>query len=110
LLSSRGRVIAQAGAEPVALLPDLPGPNMLRQVRAQQRIAQIEDIPERGMYLRVMVPVNVLTIADDIRILQVLQRAPPSIVRDAKLMEAGVIDYDQLLLTRRGFQEIFGLT
>src|SRR5688572_27450250 len=52
LLSSRGRVIAQAGAEPVALLSDLPSPNMLRQVRAQQRVGQVEDIPERGMYFR----------------------------------------------------------
>src|SRR5258706_10425738 len=70
LLTSRGRVIAQSGVEPVALLPDFPSPNLLRQVRTQQRITQIEEIPERGMYLRVIVPVNVLTIADDIRILQ----------------------------------------
>src|SRR6185436_19118036 len=110
LLTSRGRVLAQAGAEPVALLPDLPGPNVLRQVRAQQRIAQIEEIPERGMYLRVIVPVNVLTIADDIRILQVLQRAPAAIVRDAKLMEAGLIDYDRLLLSRTELKKVFGLS
>ena len=110
LLSSRGRVIAQAGSDPVALLPDLPGPNVLRQVRAQQRVTQIEDIPERGMYLRVLVPVNVLTIADDIRILQVLQRAPPAIARDAKLMEAGLNDYDQLLLARGDLKRLFGLT
>jgi PAS domain S-box-containing protein len=110
LLTARGRVIAQAGVEPVALLPDLPGPNVLRQVRAQQRITQIEDIPDRGMYLRVIVPVNVLTIADDIRILQVLQKAPPAIVRDAKLMETGLKDYDQLLLARGNLKELFGLT
>jgi len=36
LLTSRGRVIAQAGVEPVALLPDLPGPNVLRQVRTER--------------------------------------------------------------------------
>src|SRR4029079_13963634 len=110
LLTSRGRVIAQAGAEPVALLPDMPGPNVLRQVRAQQRVSQIEDIPDRGMYLRVIVPVNVLTIADDIRILQVLQKAPPAIARDAKLMEAGLIDSDQLLLARADLRSVFGLS
>jgi nitrogen fixation/metabolism regulation signal transduction histidine kinase len=110
LLTSRGRVIAQAGAEPVALLPDLPGPNVLRQVRTQQRIAQIEEIPDRGMYLRVIVPVNVLTIADDIRILQVLQHVPATIARDAKLMEAGLNDYDQLLLARKDLKRLFLLT
>jgi nitrogen fixation/metabolism regulation signal transduction histidine kinase len=76
LMTPRGRIIAQSGVEPVALLPDLPGPNVLRQVRAQQTVPSIEAIPERGLYLRVIVPVNVLTIADDIRILQVLQKVP----------------------------------
>ena len=62
------------------------------------------------MYLRVIVPVNVLTIADDIRILQVLQRVPSAIARDAKLMEAGLNDYDQLLLARGDLKRLFGLT
>ena len=110
LLTSRGRVIAQAGAEPVMLLPDLPGPNLLRQVRAQQRVPLIEDVPERGLFLRVLVPVNVLTIADDIRVLQVLQRVPPAIARDAKLVEAGYKDYQELQFARVGLKRIFGLT
>jgi nitrogen fixation/metabolism regulation signal transduction histidine kinase len=110
LLTSRGRVIAQAGSEPVMLLPDLPGPNLLRQVRAQQRVPLIEDIPERGLFLRVLVPVNVLTIADDLRVLQVLQRVPPAIARDAKLVEAGYKDYQELQFARLGLKRIFGLT
>jgi nitrogen fixation/metabolism regulation signal transduction histidine kinase len=111
LLTSRGRVIAQSGAEPFALLPDnLPGPNLLRQVRTQQRVPLIEDIPDRGLYLRVLVPVNVLTIAEDIRILQVLQRVPPAIARDAKLVEAGYKDYQELVYARVGLKRIFGIT
>jgi nitrogen fixation/metabolism regulation signal transduction histidine kinase len=110
LLSSRGRVIAQAGAEPVALLSDMPSANVLRQVRTQQRFGQAENIPERGMYFRVLVPVNVLTIADDIRILQVLQRAPPAIARDTRLIEAGITDYRQLQLTRGDLKQLFALT
>jgi len=110
LLTSRGRVIAQAGVEPVALLPDLPGPNLLRQVRTQQPVGLIEDIPQRGLYLRVIVPVNVLTIADDIRVLQVLQRVPAAIARDARLVEAGYKDYQELVFARAGLKNIFGLT
>ncbi|MGZ5031578.1 MAG: ATP-binding protein [Usitatibacter sp.] len=110
LFTARGGVIAQAGAEPIALLPDLPGPNLLRQVRSQQKVSSIEDIPDRGLYLRVLVPVNVLTIADDIRVLQVLQRVPTAIARDAKLVEAGYKDYQELLLARVGLKRIFGLT
>jgi nitrogen fixation/metabolism regulation signal transduction histidine kinase len=110
LLTSRGRVIAQSGAEPIALLPDLPTANTLRQVRLQQPIPSIESIPDRGLYLRVIVPVNVLTIADDIRILQVLQHVPRAIAQDAEIVEAGYKDYQELQLARVGLKRIFGLT
>ena len=110
LMTARGRIIAQSGAEPVALLPDLPSPQVLRQVRMQQPVTSIESIPDRGLYLRVIVPVNVLTIADDIRVLQVLQRVPTAIAQDAQLVEKGYTDYKQLLMTRVDLKRIFGLT
>jgi nitrogen fixation/metabolism regulation signal transduction histidine kinase len=110
LMTPRGRIIAQSGAEPVALLPDLPGPDVLRQVRSQQKVSKIESIGERGMYLRVIVPVNVLTIADDIRILQVLQRVPPGIAQDAILVEEGLKDYKALVMARVDLKRVFGIT
>ena len=110
LLTSRGKIIAQSGVEPVALLPDLPSPATLRQVRTQQSVRTIESIPQRGLYLRVLVPVNVLTIADDIRILQVLQRVPLAIAREAELVEKGYKDYQELLLARADLKNIFSLT
>jgi nitrogen fixation/metabolism regulation signal transduction histidine kinase len=110
LMTARGKIIAQSGVEPVALLPDLPSAAMLRQVRLQRVLPSIEAIPQRGLYLRVLVPVNVLTIADDIRILQVLQRVPPAIAREAELVEKGYKDYQGLLLARTALKRIFGLT
>src|SRR5260221_10106671 len=109
LMTPRGKIIVQSGSEPVALLPDLPSADMLRKVRAQEKVRGIEPIGERGMYLRVIVPVNVLTIADDIRILQVLQRVPLAIAQDAQLVEAGVRGYEALPLARGGFKKIFCL-
>jgi nitrogen fixation/metabolism regulation signal transduction histidine kinase len=110
LMTPRGKIIAQSGVEPVTLLPELPSAAVLRQVRLQQSVRSIEAIPDRGLYLRVLVPVNVLTIADDIRILQVLQRVPPAIAREAELVEKGYKDYQELLLARNGLKSIFGLT
>jgi nitrogen fixation/metabolism regulation signal transduction histidine kinase len=110
LLSTRGRVLAQSGAEPVSLLPDLPSANVLRQVRMQQKVTSIEAIPDRGLYLRVIVPVNVLTIADDMRALQVLQHVPQAIAQDAEIVEAGYKDYQELQFARVGLKRIFGLT
>ena len=110
LLTPRGKIIAQSGSEPVALLPELPGPNVLRQVRMQQNVSTIQEIGDRGMYLRAIVPVNVLTIADDIRILQVLQPVPRTLAQDAEMIKAGLTDYKTLQLARDGLKGIFGLT
>ncbi len=57
-----------------------------------------------------IVPVNVLTIADDIRILQVLQHVPKAIAQDAEIVEKGYKDYQELQLARVGLKRIFGLT
>jgi nitrogen fixation/metabolism regulation signal transduction histidine kinase len=110
LLSQRGKVLAFSSAEGAELLPELPGANLLRQVRAQQQVRSIESIPEKGLYLRVILPVNVLTIAEDIRALQVLQRVPPALAQDARIVELGYKDYQELLLARVGLKRIFGLT
>src|SRR3954466_9403138 len=93
LLTPRGRILAQSGADPVALLPELPTPDMLRLARQQQRVSKIEPIGERGIFMRVLVSVGSLTIADDNRVLQVLQRAPPALNEDAQLIVKGLEEY-----------------
>jgi len=110
LFNARGRVIAQAGSEPLALVPDIPSADTLRQIRLQQKVSKVETIGERGLYLRVIVPVNPLTIADDMRVLQVLQRVPPALAQDAQLVEAGLSDYQKLLFSRVSLKRLFGLT
>lgn len=110
LFTTRGpRILAQSSAEPVSLLPDPPSQDALRQVRAQKAWSKIEPIGD-GLYLRVIVPVNGLTIADEVRALQLVQRVPASIVEDAQLAEKGYTDYKQLLYARVPLKRIFGLT
>jgi nitrogen fixation/metabolism regulation signal transduction histidine kinase len=110
LFTTRAKVLAQASAEAVSLLPEVPTPEMLRPIRAQQRWSRIESIGDRGLYLRVIVPVNGISIADDVRALQLVQRVPPSIVEDAQLAEKGYTDYKQLMYARVPLKRIFGLT
>ena len=57
-----------------------------------------------------IVPVNVLTISEDIRILQVLQRVPAAVAQDARVVDQGWRDYQELTLARVGLKRIFGLT
>ncbi|MES2353904.1 MAG: ATP-binding protein [Pseudomonadota bacterium] len=110
LFNSRGSVIAFSSSQRTGLLPDLPGPNILRDVRQQQSFRAVESIPDRGLYLRVVVPVNVLSISEDIRVLQVLQPVAPDLARDAEIVQAGYRDYQALTLSRLGLKRIFGLT
>ncbi len=110
LFNQRGKVIAFAGTEAASLQPEVPGPNVLRQVRAQQPVRTIESVPEKGLVLRVIVPVNVLTISDDIRVLQVLHPVPAAVAQDARVVDQGWRDYQELTLARVGLKRIFGLT
>jgi nitrogen fixation/metabolism regulation signal transduction histidine kinase len=110
LLNSRGVRIAQSSAEPLSLVNELPSGDVLRQVRSQQRVAKIEPMGDKGLYLRVILPVNVLTIADDIRILQLVQRVPTALSDDLILAEKGYTDYKQLQAARVNLKRIFGLT
>ncbi len=110
LFTQRGKVLAFASLDATSLQPDLPGPNVVRQVRAQQQVRSIESVPDRGLLLRVIVPVNVLTIAEDIRILQLQQRVPAAVAQDARVVDQGWRDYQELTLARVNLKRIFGLT
>jgi len=110
LVDNQRRVIAFSSSEPRGLLPDLPSASILRQVRSQQPYLKVESIPERGLYLRVVVPVNVLSLTTDILMLQVLQPVPREIARNAEQVQAGYRDYQELTLSRVDLKRIFGLT
>ncbi|MGH8616427.1 MAG: ATP-binding protein [Burkholderiales bacterium] len=110
LYSARGRLLAMSSAGPAALLPEALPANTLRQVRMQQPVSSVETLPERGLYLRTLVPVNVLSLAEDVRVLQLAQPVPAALARDAEGVQAGLAEYQELTLARQGLKRIYGLT
>jgi nitrogen fixation/metabolism regulation signal transduction histidine kinase len=110
LFTARGKVVAHAGAERAALMPELPGAAVLRQLRLQQNYRAVESIPEKGLMLRVLTPVNVISLQEDTRILQVLQPVPQQLALDAEVVQAGQREYQELLLSRQGLRNLYGLT
>ena len=110
LFSSRGTLIAFSGSERAGLQPDRPAPSLLRQVRQQQPYAAIESIPGKGLYLRVVVPVNVLGLNENIRVLQLFQPVPERLAKDAETVQAVYRDYQELSVSRLGLKRIYGLT
>ncbi len=110
LFSARGHVLAFAGSETSSLLPQFPGPAILRIVRAQRPYSSIETLDNKGLYLRVIVPVNVLSLREDIRILQLLQPVPAKVAQDAEAVQGVYRDYKELAFSRHGLNKLFALT
>ncbi|MDP2828696.1 MAG: ATP-binding protein [Sulfuricellaceae bacterium] len=114
LFTGRGRVIAVSSSEPSSgqggLLPELPSASVLRQVRQQQAYSVIETITGKGLFLRVVVPVNVLSLSEDMRVLQLLQPVPERLARDAETVQAVYRDYQELSISRVGLKRIYGMT
>jgi PAS domain S-box-containing protein len=110
LFSARGTVIAFSSSDPQALSPTPPGPAILRQVRQQQPYRALEVLGDGSLYLRAVVPVNVLSLAEDIRILQVLQPAPRKLAQDAEAVQEVYRDYQELSFSRRALSRFFTLS
>jgi PAS domain S-box-containing protein len=110
LYTQRGKVIAYSAAERAGLMPDPPSAEALRQIRTQRSYSGIEAIPERGLYLRVLAPVNVISLQDETRVLQLIQQVPKQLAQDAETVQAGYRDYQEQTLVRRGLKRLYGIT
>ena len=110
LFTSRGRIVGYAGNERAALLPDTIPLPVVRQVRQMQRYAAIESGAQGGLFLRVAVPVDMPTIADEARALLLVQPIPAQLATDAETVQAGYRDYQELLLARVGLKRLYGVT
>jgi nitrogen fixation/metabolism regulation signal transduction histidine kinase len=109
LLSMRGRVLAFSGNERAGLGPDVPPPTVLRQVRQQRPYRAVEEVQEQGLYLRVLVPVNVAPGPDSVLGLQLLQPVPRSLAQDAQTVQAVRGSYGELVLSRQGLRRVYAL-
>ncbi len=108
LLSTDGAIIAFSSAEPSGLMPSLPAPSVLRQVRLQKPHSAVEETGDNGLQLRVAVPVNEpggLT-----TVLQLIDPVPTKLARDAAMVQEAYSDYQELSLSRSGLKRLYTLT
>jgi nitrogen fixation/metabolism regulation signal transduction histidine kinase len=110
LFSQRGTLIAFSSSEKSGLIPDLPSTALLKRIRWQQAYSAIETIPGKGLYLRVMVPVNVLSVNESVRVLQLLQPVPKMLSQDAETVQNVYRDYQELSLSRAGLKRLYAIT
>ncbi|MCH9639807.1 MAG: HAMP domain-containing protein [Betaproteobacteria bacterium] len=110
LFSQDGKVVAFASENNRALFPDMPGPTVMRQIRTQKAFSVVESVDGEGLYLRVVAPVNVLSLDEDIRVLQLLQPVPGQLAENAERVQAGYRDYQELSLSRQGLTRLYSVT
>ena len=110
LFTSRGKILAFSGNERSGIAPEAPSATALRQIRVQRSYSAIESVPDRGLYLRVLAPVDVVSLTDDSRVLQLLQAVPVQLAHDAEVVQTGYREYQELQLSRRGLKRLYGIT
>lgn len=112
LFNQDGKVIAFSSSSEsnLALFPGVPNAMVMRHIRIQKAYSAVESIADKGLYLRVVAPVNVLSLNEDIRMLQLLQPVPVQLARDAERVQAGYEDYQELSLSRQGLTWLYSVT
>ncbi len=109
LFTVQGRILAVSSNDSSTFLPDLPSITQLRQARTRI-LGTIEPIADKGLYLRVLAPVNVQDLTGETRILQLLQPVPKSLANTAEAVQDVYQDYQQLSYSRASLREVFALT
>ncbi len=112
LYTVRGRVIATAGNERIGdhAAPDALPAEALRLLRTQQTYAVADATPERGLLLRVVTPVNLLSPADEPRALQLIYIVPQRLAQNAETVQSGYREYQELVVGRLGLKRLYGIT
>lgn len=109
LLTVQGRILEVSNSDATSILPELPSVAQLRQARLHS-LGSIEPISNKGLYLRVLVPVNGQDLAGETRILQLLQPVPKALANTAEAVQDVYQDYQQLSYSRTALREVFALT
>lgn len=127
VFTGNGRLVAFSTSDFGQLLPDLPPPNVMNQIRVSKGYSAAEALdepapgaeggPAGALQLRVVVPINgmnqyapLLGVAPDTRWLQVIEPVPERVARNANQVQEGFRDYQELALSRLGLRKLYGIT
>jgi PAS domain S-box-containing protein len=111
LFDVSGRLLGFASADKSALVPEPPDQAAVWQARLQQPWSRIETGQEWGaLVVRVVVPVNIISFTEDMRLLQVTQPAPSKLSLEALSVEKAHREYQELAVSRLGLKRLYGLS
>ncbi len=107
LIISGTSVVAMASRDLTTLMPAAPSPAILRQARQHRGFRAIESSGDRGMSLRVIVPVGRVSLGEEQRLLQLTQAVPVNLSASAEAVQGVYRSYKELSLARQGLKKIY---
>jgi nitrogen fixation/metabolism regulation signal transduction histidine kinase len=110
VVTSSGRLLAAAAEDLSKLVPELPSAQMLRQARLNRMHTVVDSVTGRPLSLRVLTPIDALSLADEVRVLQVRSTVSPSFTRSAEAVEAAYRDYRELAIGRQELKRVYIVT
>jgi len=110
VITAGGKVLAGASRELGRLLPPMPSPSLVRQARNNRGYAAIEPDGGKGLLLRVITPLDSLSLSDEPKLLQLTQPVPASLAENAESVQSVYHAYKELSLSRQGLKQIYILT
>ena len=110
LFSTNGLLLATATNDLDSSMPVQPSLDQLRQARAGRGYREIEGVGDKGLLLRVLVPVTPLGLGMETRILQLTQQVPANLALNAERVQQVYRDYQELSLGRDGLTQIYAMT
>jgi PAS domain S-box-containing protein len=111
LFDVNGRLLGFASADKAALVPEPPEASAIWQARLQQPWSRIVTGEQWGaLVVRVVVPVNLVSLSEDMRLLQVSQPAPSKLSLEALSVEQAHRDYQELAVSRIGLKRLYWLS
>ena len=115
VFDSNGNVLATAGGNPFALVPDLPGNESMRQLRLMGQLSSVEGGDDgiagenQNLKLRVVVPLPArsLLLPGHQRYLMLVQTVPSAISRSALEVQRAYAEYQERALGREGLRRMY---
>jgi nitrogen fixation/metabolism regulation signal transduction histidine kinase len=114
LWSGHGHLVASAGQSKFQIRPAGPTPVQIREARQKAVLAWIEGLDESaagGDQARIKVLATVpqlgLSLREDMRLLQVVQDLPPTLVTNALEVQAANSEYQERALAREGLRQMY---
>lgn len=111
LLDGNGGMLGFSSGNQDSLVPPPPDQGAIWQAKLQQPWSRLQATDNgAGISVHVVVPVNLVALTEQIRILHVIQPVPGQLAADAQEVEAARQSYQELDISRLGLKRLYGIS